>query len=1130
MRALDGEKPFEDPEEKALMQLNETARLEALLRYEILDSAPEAAYNDLALLAAQIARAPMAVIGFTEEERIWFKARHGVDIDNVPRKGSLCAEASETRDVVMVPDASMDERFRNHQLVRSGYRVRFFAGVPLINDGGHALGSLCVMDHEPRTLEPGQIDGLRIIANQVVSQLELRRNLMELSQTLVEHRRTEEALKESEVFYHSLVESIPQNLFRKDQQGRFTFANKRFCNTVGKPLEEILGKTDYDLYPDELAQKYQRDDQRIMASGEVFDTVEAHQTAHGEKRYVHVVKSPILSFQGEILGTQGIFWDVTERKQTEEDLAYERELLRSFLDNVSDPVYFKDLQSRFIRCSQAHARLFGLERADQAIGKTDFDFFAEEHARQAYEDEQRIILTGQPMLGIIERETWPDGRVTWALSSKMPFRNKNGAIIGTIGTTKDITAIKKAEAQLQLAHDAALESTRLKSEFLANMSHEIRTPMNAIIGMAGLLLETELSADQQDFAETIRGSADALLTVINDILDFSKIEAGKLTFERIDFDLAEMVEGAVDLIAARAQAKNLELALWIQPEAGVSLTGDPGRLRQILLNLLTNAVKFTEQGEVLVRVTQEAQTEAQTRIRFSVKDTGIGIAPQAMPLIFQAFIQADGSMTRKYGGTGLGLAISKQLVEMMGGHIGVESVPGRGSTFWFELSLPRQTRSPAIDASPVNLAHLRVLVVDDNATNRQILCHQVTSWRLSCQECASGVEALNLMRQQAALAKPFEVAILDQQMPGMDGLTLAKCIKSDPAISGVRLIMLTSLGHRLDPQAINEAGLAMFLVKPVKKSRLFDCLATVMAPKEESLAPAPCLASADDAPATEHRERRKSMKILLAEDNAVNQKVALRQLHKLGYAADAVANGLEVLEALKNIPYEVVFMDCQMPELDGYEATRRLRDQERASAWGAHRQPCYVIALTAHALQGDREKCLAAGMDDYISKPVQMADLQAVLDRAQERFSRSAGGAIAVAEAAPAGPPPPVPELPPAIDVSALQSLRELQIPGEPDPVSELVDLFLEDAAPRLERLQSAFEAMDRPTLTANAHSLKGSASNLGARVLAGYCAEVERQSRAAQDTDLAGLLARIREEFARVQKALAEERRKGAA
>ncbi|HEU0040380.1 MAG TPA: PAS domain-containing protein, partial [Verrucomicrobiae bacterium] len=465
---------------------------------------------------------------------------------------------------------------------------------------------------------------------------------------ITEHKRAEQAVRDSEVLYHSLVESLPQNIFRKDREGRFTFGNMKFCATLGKAPEEIIGKTDADIFPAELAAKYQRDDHRVLDTGETFETVEEHQTAHG-KIYVQVIKTPLYDAVGNIIGVQGMFWDVTERRKIEEALAYERDLLRALLDNIPDNIYFKDRQSRFLKVGEALARKFSLKDPEAAVGKTDFDFFTPEHAQAAYEDEQLIIRSGQPLIGRTEKETWHDGSVTWGLTTKMPFRNKAGEIIGTLGVTKDITQLKETERELAKARDAALESARLKSEFLANMSHEIRTPMNGIIGMTGLLLDTELNEEQRDFAATIRSSADALLTIINDILDFSKIEAGKLSIEHIGFDLRDVVESTVELLAERAEAKSIELASWVLDDVPRYLRGDPGRLRQVLTNLLGNAIKFTERGEVVVRVTRESELENQVSIRCAVTDTGIGIPHDSQRKLFQAFTQADGSLTRRYG-------------------------------------------------------------------------------------------------------------------------------------------------------------------------------------------------------------------------------------------------------------------------------------------------------------------------------------------------------------------------------------------------------------------------------------------------------------------------------------------------
>jgi two-component system, sensor histidine kinase and response regulator len=1348
---------------------NEQERVRTLREYAILDTGPDGVFDDLVRLATQICGTQYGALNFLDENRVWLKSKVGFSLNEVGRDCSFCAATLEQRGFFEVLDAVADQRFSSNPIVVQFPCARYYAGVPLITSEGHALGTLCIFDTEPRMLRPEQKEILGVLARQAMMQLERCR-------AIAQKAHTETALQYSEAFYHSLVEGLPQNIFRKDLEGRFTFANQRFCGTLGKSQADIIGKTDRDFFPADLAAKYQADDQRIIDSREPLDTVEAHQTPNGDSIYVHVIKTPIIDSDERVIGIQGIFWDVTERKKMEFELGYERDLLRTMLDHSPDRIYFKDTQSRFIKCSATVAVGLGITNPDQAVGKTDFDFFTEDHARTAYEDEQRIIRTGKPVIGLVERETWLDGRETYVLTNKMPLRNKDGQIIGTfgiskditalkraetelayerdllqamlqnvpdciyfkdlqsrfirvsrelaqrfgkseadvvgrsdfdffteeharpafddeqliiktgqpiigkleretyadssttwalttkmplkdrdgriigtmgiskdvtvlkrteadlqferdllralldnspdrivfkdllgrilkcskalakqwglptpaaaegktdldfyphataqayqleerqilesgvplinkveksldaeggehwlsatkvpiyhdgqisglIGTSRDITALKQAEFELEKARDAALESTRLKSEFLANMSHEIRTPMNAVIGMTGLLLETDLDPDQRDFADTVRSSADALLTVINDILDFSKIEAGKLSFEIIDFDLVELVEGAVELLAARALSKGIELVSWVHHEVPTLLQGDPGRLRQVLSNLLSNAVKFTEHGEVVVRVSKVSETDKRVILRFTVTDTGIGITTKAMSHLFLPFTQADGSMTRKFGGTGLGLAICKQLIEMMNGQIGVESAPGKGSTFWFTVNVAKQppgAYAHKADTSKFNLTGLRVLVVDDNATNRQILHHQIISWRMRNGQAACGREALSILRAEAAAGDPYDLVILDMQMPEMDGLSLAKTIAGDPLLTATKMVMLTSLVQRFDNNELKAAGIEACLVKPVKQSKLFDCLVTVMSdsilhgsqPRKIQTKSAPPVAPRPTPPPA-----ARSIRLLLAEDNMVNQKVALRQLQKLGYSADAVANGLEVLEALTRIPYDIILMDCQMPEMDGYDATRTIRQREsEATRSGAHIRKHHIVAMTANALQGDREKCLAAGMDDYLCKPVQLNELQAALERAVKVIHPETAAATAA-------------ELEKEIlDPKVLAELRELREPGMPDPLVELIDLFLKDAPSRIDKLRTAIAQNDPGALCAAAHSLKGSASNLGAKNMAEHCMHLEKQARAGMLTEAPQWLQRIETEFSRVYTALEAEKTK---
>ena len=599
-----------------------------------------------------------------------------------------------------------------------------------------------------------------------------------------------------------------------------------------------------------------------------------------------------------------------------------------------------------------------------------------------YKDYGKITLAG------VTKEYWQ-----WMLTIAILFAAVSGAAVFILRLNRNIKetyVALQSETEERKQVEAALRETNIlleeqtvraetanvaKSEFLANMSHEIRTPMNGVIGMASLLLGTKMTAEQREFTEIIRTSGDSLLDIINDILDYSKIEAGKLDLENIDFDLRVTLDEASDLIAIKAHEKDLEFINVFDHKVPSLLCGDPGRLRQILINLAGNSIKFTQKGEVAVRTTLDSEDDTHAIVRISVTDTGIGIPQDRMDRLFQSFSQVDSSTTRKYGGTGLGLTISKQLAEKMGGRIGVESEEGKGSTFWFTAVFEKQPEGKAKKmVVPEDIKGKRILIVDDNATNRYILREQLKLWECRYKETSDGEQALEELKAAFIHKDPFEIAILDMQMPAMDGAELGEKIKQDPDLKNTILVLMSSMGQRGDARQLKEIGFAAYLIKPVKQSQLFNCLTTISGiqkdpDKKQSAAIVTRHSLAED--------QKHKIRILLAEDNHINRKVALNILKKSGYSADAVANGREAVKALEMIPYDIVLMDCQMPEMDGYDATGEIRNPESKVL----DHTVIVVAMTANAMKEDREKCLKSGMDDYLSKPVKPRALSDMLDK-----------------------------------------------------------------------------------------------------------------------------------------------------
>ena len=737
------------------------------------------------------------------------------------------------------------------------------------------------------------------------------------------------------------------------------------------------------------------------------------------------------------------------RRRTAQSVLREREAhLASVLEAAGDAFLSVDGRGEVTAWNAQATALFGLTR-EQVLGEPAMALLTPDAGRGELEAQARDVLAYGGTLRLEVTSVDVAGRT---FPAELTLWRSDGSHASLHCFVRDLTERRRAELALADAHTAALEASRLKSEFVANMSHEIRTPMNGVLGMTSLLRETALDPVQRDYADTIGSCAETLLTVIDDILDFSKIEAGRLDLEAVDFELRPLVEDVVSLLGGAARGRGLEVVAWVDPALPRGLHGDPHRLRQVLSNLVSNAVKYTERGEVVVHVRPGAGSST---VRFSVRDTGIGVTPEQRTRLFEPFQQADASTTRRYGGTGLGLTISRQLVELLDGVIDVESTPGVGSTFWFEVPLP-----PAHSSTPAPrrkwFDDVRALVVDDNATNRTVLDQYLTAWSVETTCAADAETALRLLQEAAAQGRPYDVAVLDRHMPGTDGLRLAQLVRADDALRGVRLAVLSSSDDAGDRAAAADAGVGAFLTKPVREAQLFDCVGRLLG--DGTVVPAQ--ARPEDAP------RRRPGRVLLAEDNAVNQQVALAILDSLGFSADVASDGRQAVEMLRAGSYTVVLMDCQMPRLDGFAATREIR----AGGGEASRTP--IIALTASALASDREKCLTAGMDDFVSKPLRRETLIAALNRW-------------VGVAAP---------LAPVLDADGLRELQE--VAGE--HWTALVDDFLADLPVQLAALE------DGADVARMAHAVKGASSTMAAVRLAAAAGTLEAAALGGADTGAA--------------------------
>ncbi len=886
--------------------------------------------------------------------------------------------------------------------------------------------------------------------------------------------------------YSALIESLPAFAVCKDVEGHYLCVNSKFAALIGKSVADLVGKTDFDLYPPEVAKRYRKEDRIVMRHGDLFEDVE-RSDSNGKVRYMRVRKSPIRDAQGAIIGTQAIFWDATEQQKAANETSREREMLRTLMNSLPDYIYVKDNQGRYLMVNDAVRKALQVETEEEVVGKVNLDFVSGEQARQEMRDDNIVLSLDEPLIDRELKTKDMEGNDVWLLTSKVPLHNEHGQVIGLVGIDRNITRLKKTEDHLRAAKEAADLANKAKGDFLANMSHEIRTPLNAIIGMTDLLLNTRLSDTQQDYLQMVHQSGEALLALINDILDFSKIEAGKLELDQRDFETAEGLGDTMKSLALRAAEKGLELAFRIAPDVPSRLHADLGRLRQVIVNLVGNAIKFTEHGEVVLEVRPLSRDNGRVQLEFEVRDTGIGIPAEKSAKIFEEFEQADASTTRDFGGTGLGLAIASRLIHMMDGSIRVESQPGVGSKFIFTAWLNVSDAPPPVLHEAIRRADdKRVLVVDNNETSRRILGEMLTNWGMQPILAASIEEAESHLRMAQQSGDGVPVVIADANMPGSDGLALLGKIKHDRQLGRPESIVLTSSPRPELDSECQALGVRDCLLKPIKQSELFDAIAIAL--DGERPRPADWI--------TMHELSPQPLKILLAEDNAVNQKLAVGILESLGCEVTVARTGREAIAWNDREQFDAILMDIQMPELDGLEATRQIRKREAGSGRNSR-----IIAMTAHAMAGDKELCLEAGMDDYLAKPIRLQQLSdklnaLVVDRGQKAM-------------------PAVPTV--CSKDTTMPDMIDWQrasqgVGGDQELLKEVAQAFLEDV-PKL--LESAWEACrdDRANdLQRLAHSLKGSFLFLGTQPVIEVAESIELAATAGQAADLQSRLAELQD------------------
>lgn len=1090
--------------------LSELATNGELYRGELTD-----AFHVITRIASQSLRVARASIWFFTDERAAIRCADlfeqstecyssGTELSasSFPRYFAALA----TEDAIVANQAQTDSatsEFTASYLIPLG--ITSMLDVPIRSEG-KMVGVIC---HEhiglARTWTPEEQQFATSVANTISLVLEA-----------ADRRKAEIETKRSKNFLNSVIKHLPIMVFIKDaEQLRFIRWNKAAEDLTGFQESEMVGKGDHDFFAKEEADFFTAKDREVIASGTLLDIPEEPiHTKHHGTRILRTKKVPVLNEQGRPEFLLGIAEDITEQKRADAALRDLSAFQKAMLDNAGYAIISVTPDGIIRLFNPAAESLLGY-RADELTGRQTpaiFHDLEEVSARaRLFSAELGVpiepgfdVFVEKSRRGLPNEHEWTyirkDGTRLTVLLNVTAMQNAEGQITAFLWIASDITSLKIVERELISAKEAAEAASVAKSQFLANMSHEIRTPMNGVLGLAALLRQTSLTPKQQRLTETIVRSGTSLLDIINDILDFSKIEAGKLELEHTDFRLRMLVDDVLELFAAPAHQKHLELIADVADSVPAFVKGDPARLRQILINLIGNAIKFTAHGEVVLTIVSIADGEDQSVLCFSVKDSGIGITPEALRSIFNPFAQADGSTARKYGGTGLGLAIAKQLVSFMGGELWAESQMGAGATFFFTLHLTHSNlgRSTGL-CSPHSLPNQCVLVVDDSLTVRLSLARQLRSWGVTCTVADSGTAAVQLLANAAQDGLPYDTVVLDLDMPGMNGLDTVRAIRDTLQHHHPRVILMTPV-ERLD-EAEDPTGLiAATLTKPLRSSDLHRALS---AQNDSS--------SCSTGRPTRDGERLPTYQgsILLAEDNAVNQEVTLGMLEILGCSAIAVENGRLAIDLLQKQAFTLILMDCQMPTMDGFEATRLIRQQEQPLGT---RIP--IVALTANALQGDRETCLACGMDDYLSKPFSLDQLRALLHRwlpaplMRDQAESPLPPAITLSSA------PSQPEQSP-VDPHAWECIVSLQRPGQPDLLEKIMGLYLKDSQDLVDKIVAAVQARDGDSLRDSAHSLKSRSATLGAWQVADLCKQLELGGRSQNLNGAAELAATLQRVFA---------------